>query len=87
MSRYRESRTRQLDIECENCGTLYEDVRDMDEGMDMDLLTVEESQGLATSLEGETVHGACGGLACLVYQPEQTEEDPDDARDRWLDRA
>lgn len=67
--------TRQLDLECENCGTLCEDVRDMDEGMSLDLLTLEESQGLASTLEGESVHGECGGLVYLSYQPEQTEAD------------
>ncbi len=77
--------TRQLDLECEKCGTLHEDVRDMDEGMNLDLLTPAESQGLASSLEGETVHGECGGLVYLKYQPEQTEADPDDAYDRFME--
>ncbi len=78
--------TRQLDLECETCGTLHEDIRDMDEGMDLDLLTVAESQGLACSLEGETIHGECNGLVYLKYQPEQTERCPDEAYESWRDQ-
>lgn len=78
--------TRQLDLECETCGTLHEDVRDMDEGMDLDLLTLEESTGLACDLDGETVHGECGGLVFLAYQHQQTERDPDEAYEIYRDR-